>query len=141
MTGFTAISPDRARALIDRFGQLRVCVVGDVMLDRFVVGRVTRISPEAPVPVVRFEREYSRLGGAANVAQNLTALGAQVSLVGVVGNDDASRRLRSLLEETGISSDGLICDAGTLGGVVAAAGLTPSQPHLTPCASARRRMP
>lgn len=112
MTSLAPISTQRAEALVERFGQLRVCVVGDVMLDRFVVGRVTRISPEAPVPVVRFEREYSRLGGAANVAQNLTALGAQVSLVGVVGNDDASKRLRSLLEETGISSDGLVFDAG-----------------------------
>ena len=112
MTSLAPISTQRAQALVERFGQLRVCVVGDVMLDRFVVGRVTRISPEAPVPVVRFEREYSRLGGAANVAQNLTALGAQVSLVGVVGNDDASKRLRSLLEETGISSDGLVFDAG-----------------------------
>lgn len=112
MTSLAPISTQRAQALVERFAQLRVCVVGDVMLDRFVVGHVTRISPEAPVPVVRFEREYSRLGGAANVAQNLAALGAQVSLIGVVGNDDASKRLRSLLEETGISSDGLVCDAG-----------------------------
>jgi D-glycero-beta-D-manno-heptose-7-phosphate kinase len=112
VTSLAPISAQRAQALLERFAQLRVCVVGDVMLDRFVVGRVTRISPEAPVPVVRFEREYSRLGGAANVAQNLTALGAQVSLVGVVGNDDASKRLRSLLEETGISSNGLVFDAG-----------------------------
>lgn len=112
MTSLAPISTQRAQALVERFAQLRVCVVGDVMLDRFVVGHVTRISPEAPVPVVRFEREYSRLGGAANVAQNLAALGAQVLLIGVVGNDDASKRLRSLLEETGISSDGLVCDAG-----------------------------
>ena len=80
------------------------------MLDRFVVGRVTRISPEAPVPVVRFEREYSRLGGAANVAQNLAALGAQVSLVGVVGRDDAAARLRALLGESGIPAEGLVAD-------------------------------
>ena len=70
-----------------RFAGLHVCVVGDLMVDRFVVGRVTRISPEAPVPVVHFEREYSRLGGASNVAQNLRALGARVTLVGVVGAD------------------------------------------------------
>lgn len=112
MTSFASISIHRAQVLVERFAQLRVCVVGDVMLDRFVVGRVTRISPEAPVPVVRFEREYSRLGGAANVAQNLTALGAQVSLIGVVGNDDAFKRLRTLLEESGIASDGLVCDDG-----------------------------
>ncbi len=95
MTAFAAIAPDRARDLINRFARLNVCVVGDVMLDRFVVGRVTRISPEAPVPVVRFEREYSRLGGAGNVAQNLRALGANVSLIGVVGRDAASAMLRS----------------------------------------------
>jgi D-beta-D-heptose 7-phosphate kinase/D-beta-D-heptose 1-phosphate adenosyltransferase len=111
VTSLVPISIQRAQALVGRFPQLRVCVVGDVMLDRFVVGRVTRISPEAPVPVVRFEREYLRLGGAGNVAQNLTALGAQVSLIGVVGDDEASKRLRSLLGETGISPDGLVCDA------------------------------
>ena len=110
MTCFTAIAPDRARELIERFTRLNVCVVGDVMLDRFVVGGVTRISPEAPVPVVRFEREYSRLGGAANVAQNLTALGAQVSLVGVVGRDAASAMLRTLLAESGIPADTLVAD-------------------------------
>ena len=104
------ISPDRARDLINRFARLKVCVVGDVMLDRFVVGRVTRISPEAPVPVVRFEREYSRLGGAGNVAQNLTALGAQVSLVGVVGRDAASALMRKLLAESRISADALGAD-------------------------------
>jgi D-beta-D-heptose 7-phosphate kinase/D-beta-D-heptose 1-phosphate adenosyltransferase len=111
VTAFAAISIDRAHALARGFSQLRVCVVGDVMLDRFVVGRVSRISPEAPVPVVRFEREYWRLGGAANVAQNLTALGAQVSLVGVVGDDEAAARLRSLLRENGISPDVLVSDS------------------------------
>jgi D-beta-D-heptose 7-phosphate kinase/D-beta-D-heptose 1-phosphate adenosyltransferase len=110
VTALAAISIDRAKALVSRFAQLRVGVVGDVMLDRFVVGRVTRISPEAPVPVVRFEREYSRLGGAANVAQNLTALGAQVALVGVVGRDDAAARLRALLGEIGIPAEGLVAD-------------------------------
>jgi len=110
VTSIAAISIDRAQALAGRFAQLRICVVGDVMLDRFVVGRVSRISPEAPVPVVRFEREYSRLGGAANVAQNLTALGGRVSIVGVVGDDEASARLRSLLGEQGIPPDGLVCD-------------------------------
>ena len=110
MTPLAAISIDRAKALVSRFAQLKVGVVGDVMLDRFVVGRVTRISPEAPVPVVRFEREYARLGGAANVAQNLTALGAQVALVGVVGRDDAAARLRALLGESGIPAEGLVAD-------------------------------
>ena len=110
MTGFIPISLNRARDLIERFARLKVCVVGDVMLDRFVVGRVTRISPEAPVPVVRFEREYSRLGGAANVAHNLAALGAQVSLVGVIGQDDAASRLRALLGNGRIAAEGLVTD-------------------------------
>jgi rfaE bifunctional protein kinase chain/domain len=110
VTGLAALSPARATELIERFAGLPVSVVGDVMLDRFVVGQVTRISPEAPVPVVRFEREYSRLGGAANVAQNLTALGARVSLVGVVGRDEAAAKLRALLVDEGISADSLVED-------------------------------
>src|SRR5256885_15580678 len=69
-----SLDPDRARDLVGRFAGLPVLVVGDVMLDRFIVGRVTRISPEAPVPIVRFESEHVRLGGAADVAHNLPAL-------------------------------------------------------------------
>ena len=93
--------PRRARDLVARFTGRHVLVVGDVMLDRFIVGDVTRISPEAPVPVVRFQSEYLRLGGAANVAHNLAALGARVSLVGVVGTDAAARRLREQLTRRG----------------------------------------
>jgi len=100
----------RARALLDRSSDVRVLVVGDVMVDRFVVGDVTRISPEAPVPVVRFRSEHTRLGGAANVAQNLAALGAQVSLVGIVGSDGAAERLRQLLAASWIGCDGLVED-------------------------------
>jgi D-beta-D-heptose 7-phosphate kinase/D-beta-D-heptose 1-phosphate adenosyltransferase len=100
----------RARLLLDRFPQLRVLVVGDVMLDRFIVGDVTRISPEAPVPVVRFQSEYTRLGGAANVAQNLRALGVAASLVGAVGRDAAAERLRRQLSELGIADAGLVVD-------------------------------
>jgi bifunctional ADP-heptose synthase (sugar kinase/adenylyltransferase) len=69
-----SIDAARARALVARFPGLPVLVVGDVMLDRFIVGHVTRISPEAPVPIVRFESEHGRLGGAANVAHNIAAL-------------------------------------------------------------------
>jgi D-beta-D-heptose 7-phosphate kinase/D-beta-D-heptose 1-phosphate adenosyltransferase len=104
------IAASRARELVSRFSGLRVLVIGDVMLDRFIVGSVTRISPEAPVPVVRFQSEYTRLGGAANVAQNLAALGAEVSLVGIVGADAAADRLRDQLATSGISSDGLVED-------------------------------
>jgi D-beta-D-heptose 7-phosphate kinase/D-beta-D-heptose 1-phosphate adenosyltransferase len=105
------LAGDRARALLSRLGGLRVLVVGDVMVDRFLVGGVTRISPEAPVPVVRFLREDSRLGGAANVAHNLAALGARVALVGVVGADGAAARLRQMLEDARIPADGLVEDA------------------------------
>jgi len=100
----------RARTLIERFSGLPVLVVGDVMVDRFIVGRVTRISPEAPVPVVRFESEHSRLGGAANVAHNIAGLGGRALLVGMVGADPAAARLRELLAAAGIGADGLVED-------------------------------
>ena len=98
----------RARSLISRLPGLPVLVAGDVMLDRFIVGKVSRISPEAPVPVVRFQGEHVRLGGAANVAHNLAALGAQVALVGLVGADAAAARLRSELAAAGIDAEGLV---------------------------------
>jgi rfaE bifunctional protein kinase chain/domain len=101
----------RARDLIARFAGLPVLVVGDVMLDRFIVGRVTRISPEAPVPIVRFESEYARLGGAANVAHNIAALGGRASLIGLVGSDVAADTLRAQLAAAGVSTDGLVEDA------------------------------
>jgi len=80
----------------------RVLVVGDVMLDRYWYGSVDRISPEAPVPVVRVTREEERNGGAANVAYNVVSLGAQASLLTVVGDDEASRKLEALVAVTGI---------------------------------------
>ena len=104
------IDAARASTLVSRFAGRRVLVVGDIMLDRFIVGAVTRISPEAPVPVVRFESEYSRLGGAANVAHNLAALGATVSLVGMIGADRAAAQVREQLEKIGLSADGLVED-------------------------------
>jgi D-beta-D-heptose 7-phosphate kinase/D-beta-D-heptose 1-phosphate adenosyltransferase len=87
-----------------------VLVVGDIMFDRFVWGEVSRISPEAPVPVVRVERETESLGGAANVAANLRSLGAATSIVGVVGCDDAADRVRAVLEQLGID-DRLVNDS------------------------------
>jgi rfaE bifunctional protein kinase chain/domain len=102
------IDARRARVLVERFAGLPVLVAGDVMLDRFIVGRVTRISPEAPVPVVRFESEHSRLGGAANVAHNIAALGGRALLVGMVGADAAAARLKGLLADAGIDADGLV---------------------------------
>ena len=82
--------------------QARVLVVGDVMLDRYWYGAVDRISPEAPVPVVRMTREEERNGGAANVAYNVVTLGAQASLLTVVGADEASHKLEALVAQTGI---------------------------------------
>ena len=87
-----------------KFQRARVLVVGDAMLDRYWFGSVDRISPEAPVPVVRIAREEERLGGAANVALNIKALGAQVSLMTVVGTDEPAGKLRKLLAEHGVQS-------------------------------------
>ena len=82
-----------------RIKAARVLVVGDVMLDRYWYGAVDRISPEAPVPVVRVTREEERGGGAANVALNVAALGAQATLLTVVGEDEASHKLEKLLAQ------------------------------------------
>lgn len=82
----------------------RILVVGDVMLDRYWFGEVSRISPEAPVPIVRIERREERLGGAANVARNAVALGARVALLGVVGQDEAGDEVQKMLAELRVDS-------------------------------------
>jgi D-glycero-beta-D-manno-heptose-7-phosphate kinase len=105
-----AIDAARAADLVARFTDLPVLVIGDVMLDRFIVGRVTRISPEAPVPVVHFQSEHYRLGGAANVANNILALGGRPLLVGLVGDDAAAETLREQLTGAGIRVNGLVAD-------------------------------
>lgn len=99
------------RELTTRFAQQTILVVGDVMLDHFVIGSVERISPEAPVPVVRFDREEYRLGGAANVAANLRALGARVEIVGMIGRDEAGERLQTALDDIGVGTSGLVVHA------------------------------
>lgn len=88
----------------EHLSQARVLVVGDVMLDRYWYGAVDRISPEAPVPVVRITREEERPGGAANVAFNMVTLGGQASLLTVVGEDEASHKLEALVADTGIQT-------------------------------------
>ena len=88
----------------DRLARARVLVVGDAMLDRYWFGAVDRISPEAPVPVVRVTREEERLGGAANVALNVKTLGAQATLLTVVGNDEPAHKLQRLLEQQGVAT-------------------------------------
>lgn len=87
-----------------QLAKARVLVVGDAMLDRYWHGAVDRISPEAPVPVVKVSREEERIGGAANVAYNVITLGAAASFLGVVGDDEPGRRLEALLRETGIAT-------------------------------------
>ena len=84
-------------ALIERLSQARVLVVGDVMLDRFVFGTVERMSPEAPIPVLRLDGERAMAGGAANVARNLAALGVKSTMIGLVGRDSAGLELQALL--------------------------------------------
>jgi len=106
------LSAERAGELVSRIGGRSVVVYGDVMLDEFVWGDVTRISPEAPVPVVDIRRESSHLGGAANVVANLRALGARADVVGVVGDDRAGERVRAGLSESGAQhgAENLIVD-------------------------------
>ena len=92
------------QAAAPQLSNVRLLVVGDVMLDRYWFGDVSRISPEAPVPVVRIERREERLGGAANVARNAAALGTHTGLLGVAGADEAGDEMERLLQEAGIHS-------------------------------------
>lgn len=101
----------RLRTLIRGFAGQRVVVAGDLMLDEFVWGRVTRISPEAPVPVVSVTGESYYPGGAANVARNLRDLGAEVSVAGTAGDDPAGRRLVELLTAAGVDTSGILLDS------------------------------
>ena len=103
-----ALTVTRVRQLLAAARKTRVLVIGDVMLDQFIWGRVSRISPEAPVPVVDFERESVMPGGAANVARNLSALGARAELFGVVGRDHAANQLRVHLTEQRVDCVGLV---------------------------------
>lgn len=102
----------RLARYVDRFSKARVLVVGDVMIDHYVWGSVTRISPEAPVPVVSVTKETMLLGAAANVVNNIHALGGTVGVCGVIGNDDAGQRLARLLRDQGIDTDGLMVEDG-----------------------------
>lgn len=97
-------------AIIDRFDKARILVVGDMMLDRFIWGKVSRISPEAPVPVVQVTKESAHLGGAANVVCNLEELGSTSVPVGLVGNDAPAYTFRGLLSERGVDLAGLVTD-------------------------------
>lgn len=106
------ISKSRAGALAREFSGKRIVVLGDLMLDEFIWGKVRRISPEAPVPVVDVQRQTLVLGGAGNVASNLLALGAEPIPVGVVGADPDAGRLKSAFESRGISTERIAVDPG-----------------------------
>jgi rfaE bifunctional protein kinase chain/domain len=102
------LSISHARQILNAAQKSRILVVGDVMLDQFIWGSVARISPEAPVPVVDFERESFMPGGAANVARNLTALKVSAKIFGVVGKDNAANELRKTLSQEAVNCEGLI---------------------------------
>ena len=104
------LSLKRAKSIIERFEGARVLVIGDLMMDHFLWGKVRRISPEAPVPVVEVSREDLMLGGSANVANNVRSLGGGALVAGVVGRDDDGRKFVKLLRQMGIPSDGVITD-------------------------------
>src|SRR5438128_11960619 len=105
----STIEKQRASELLSQAGNRSVVILGDVMLDEFIWGDVTRISPEAPVPVVDIRRESTHLGGAANVLANLVALGAKACVVGVIGNDFAGERIgRSVRDKSALQTDGLL---------------------------------
>ena len=97
------VPADRAETIARNFGGAALLVVGDAMLDKFIVGRVTRISPEAPVPVVTFDHELHRMGGSANVANNVAALGGAATLVAVTGTDEGAATLSRACREAGIA--------------------------------------
>ncbi|MBM3185292.1 MAG: D-glycero-beta-D-manno-heptose-7-phosphate kinase [Bacteroidetes bacterium] len=96
------------KELFEKFNGLRILVIGDVMMDAYVLGKVTRISPEAPVPIISLENEEERIGGAGNVALNLVSLGAKPIIATVIGNDSNGEKLSKLLKSNGISVEGVI---------------------------------
>jgi D-glycero-beta-D-manno-heptose-7-phosphate kinase len=100
----------KAYEIISSFKGKTILVVGDVMLDEYIWGEVERISPEAPVPVVRVKNETWVLGGAANVAHNISSLGGRAVIAGVIGDDSPGRKLSALLQKNGIDARGLVVD-------------------------------
>src|SRR5262245_41992567 len=106
----TAFALDALQAVVDRFSGRRLLVLGDLMLDHYLWGRCERISPEAPVPVVEVQKETSSLGGAGNVAANLTSLGAEPVLVGLVGDDERARKLFEAFADRGVDTRAIVRD-------------------------------
>jgi len=99
-------------ALVEKFSRAHLLVVGDLMLDRFIRGEVERISPEAPVPVLQVVSENSSLGGAANVIHNVQSLGGRVTACGIVGSDNAGKRIVAALRQAGAATAGVFVDGG-----------------------------
>ena len=102
---------DKVRELQQSASTPNILVIGDLMIDHYVIGDATRLSPEAPVPIVNVKKEFTTPGGAANVAQNLLALGSVVSLAGITGNDIDATRLTDILVNEGINADAIFKDA------------------------------
>ena len=102
------------KELFDRFNGKRILVIGDVMIDAYLRGKVNRVSPEAPVPIVSLEKEEDRLGGAANVAINLVSMGAKPIICSVVGDDAQAVTLQELLKTAAVSAEGLVCSSNRI---------------------------
>jgi D-beta-D-heptose 7-phosphate kinase/D-beta-D-heptose 1-phosphate adenosyltransferase len=102
------LTADRVEEILRAARDIRALVVGDLMLDKYIIGTVDRISPEAPVPVLHVEHESSAMGGAANVAANIVALGAGADVVGCVADDEAGRTLQAGMEAAGVGTAGLV---------------------------------
>ncbi len=105
------MTKSKAELFFKKFKDKKILVIGDIILDRYIFGKVSRISPEAPVPVVEVTEESYRLGGAANVANNITALGGKAYISGIIGKGPAGKIVRDLLEEKGISIDYIFEDS------------------------------
>jgi rfaE bifunctional protein kinase chain/domain len=103
-----SITKEKIIHLFDKFNTCKVLVIGDVMIDSYLIGKVDRISPEAPVPVVVLKKRDNMLGGAANVALNIKSLGAETFLCSVIGNDKQGDELLNLMEKSGLKSDGIV---------------------------------
>ncbi len=106
----TQMTELRLKALFERFTQRRIAVIGDIMLDRYVWGSVSRISPEAPVPVIDIEDESFAFGGAANVTHNIKSLGAEVLPIGIIGDDGSGKILKDLFHTSGFLTEGILID-------------------------------
>ena len=100
------------KEIIEKFGEAGILVVGDIMLDQYIWGKVRRISPEAPVPIVEVTREDFRLGGAGNVVNNIVSLGGKARVAAVAGDDNRGRVLKEKLRSIGVSDEGIFHEYG-----------------------------